>query len=137
MPKMIKNALGQFVGRAPDPDNDWKHAPLVWQPIAEDAPVTRTAFRPVKTPTQLIRACQACGKEFDALERVPGNYKLAQSAKYCGQTCARRAAKQRERDKQRQGVVGGVVGIVCRQTLPTSTKTAGGWVKKITREDVE
>lgn len=30
--KMIKDSTtGKFVGRAPDPDNDWKHERLVWE----------------------------------------------------------------------------------------------------------
>lgn len=32
MPKMIQDSTtGKFTGRAPDPDNDWKSEPLVWE----------------------------------------------------------------------------------------------------------
>jgi len=37
MAKMIKDATtGKFTGRAPDPDNDWKHERLVWERACPD-----------------------------------------------------------------------------------------------------
>jgi len=148
MAKMIQDAAtGKFVGRAPDPDNDWKSEPLVWERAApEETTATRpTPYRINPRATKLERRCECCGKTFDALERVPDNYKLAEKARYCSATCAKRAEVQRRRERERQRAadclrpakppeaapVGGAVGgYVCRQTL-------GGWVKRLKKEDVE
>jgi len=142
MAKMIKDATtGKFTGRAPDPDNDWKSAPLVWERATPEEPTTRPAtYRMNPQLAKLERVCQCCGQVFDALERVPDNYKLAEKAKYCSQTCAKRAEVQRRRERERQKAVdclrpvtpvgGAVGGDVCRQT-------SGGWAARLTREDVE
>ena len=116
---------GRFVPKPDDPD-DWSQ-PLVWVRAYPDAPPV--ASKAPKKPAQIIKVCECCSQDFDALERAMGNVKTAEMAKYCSQTCAKRAAKQRERGRARENVVGGVVGVVSRETLPL-------W-ERLKREDVE
>lgn len=138
MAKARDEATGRFL-QGPEPE--W-HTPLVWEK-AETEAITTTrpaAYRVNPQMTKLVRKCQCCGQEFDALERVPNNYKLAEQTKYCSQTCVNRATKQRQRERERQRLA---------DCLPPKTEacTGGGvapclplnvpYARGLTRQDVE
>lgn len=139
MAKARDEATGRFLS---GPEPEWR-TPLVWEKAYPDEAMTArpTPYRINPKLTKLMRKCQHCGQEFDALARTPDNYKMAEQAKYCGHTCAKRAEAKRRREREQQARVdclrpvepksgGDSGGIVCRQTSPN-------WAKKLTREDVE
>lgn len=152
MAKMIKDTrTGKFTGRAPDPDNDWKRPwRLVWERAsdasdAETATARPAVYRINPKQTKLIRTCQHCQKEFDALERTPDNYKMAEQAKYCSATCAKRAEAKRRRERAHEARINCLQSAKAPMTAngggdgggEVSRQTLRGWVGKLTRGDVK
>lgn len=49
--RMLKDISGRFTGKAPDPENDWKAEPLVWERVGDDEPEPVAKVEPAIQPS--------------------------------------------------------------------------------------
>lgn len=113
--RMLKDTSGKFIGKAPDPENDWKAEPLVWERVGGDEPEpiakVETPAPPEPQPEPIrtgTRAGVANGRHKTACKCGAPIEEGQKRCKACD------AARKREARLKRSG-----------------------WVSSLTREDVE